>query len=192
MADLDLSFTLKDGKRWKEGRFEINGLDIMDTGDNYEVIYDDIELFVDGKPYDGSASNWAGQNYDVEQIFDQVLSGYLMNDGTYTSFSDDWSIFTDLESLKMYQGDLLMKFPVYRYGEIIIYELGLATPNSRYYTSDSGDEYMMLDNNNELVTDMENFFMEAFDSDLEDIEAGELDCLYMSDDVQAYLDNLEE
>ena len=185
MADLELSFTLKDGKRWKEGRFEINGLNIIDTDGNYEVTYDDLELFVDGEPYDGSAEAWSGHRYSAEEIFDFALSSYLMNDGTYTSFSDSWSVFVDLENLKEYQGDLLIKLPVYRIDEVVIYDLDLATPNNTYYTSD--DEVMMLNADNEIVTDMEEFYMEAIEEDITKILKGELECLYMGYNVKEYI-----
>ena len=185
MADLELSFTInQEGKRkrWQEGRFEINGLTVVDTGDNYEIDYEDLELFVDGEPYDGSASNWAGQKYTAEQIFDQVLSGYLMNEGIYSSFSDDWSVFSDLNNLKEYEGDLLIKLPIFKYDEICVYELDLATPDNRYYSYI--DEVMMLDNNNEVVTDVEEFYMEALEEDVTNILQGDLECLYMGYNVK--------
>lgn len=187
MADLELSFTLKDGKRFKEGVFYIDGLTIIDTDGNYEINYDDIELELDGKPYDGTLEVWRGY-LSTEDIFDQVLSGYLMNDGTYTSFSEDWSAFTDLENLKEYQGDLLIKLPVFRIDEVVIYELDLATPDHRYYIAD--DEVMMLDSDNEIVTDMENFYMEAIEEDITDILRGDLECLYMGYNVKQYIEEV--
>ena len=115
MAELELAFNLQDGKRFKKGVFYIDGLTIFDTDGNYEVNYDNIELELDGKPYDGSIEVWRGK-LSVEDLFDNTLSGYLMGSDTFTSFSDDWSVFTDLENLKEYKDGLLMKLPIYMYG----------------------------------------------------------------------------
>lgn len=183
MDNLDLSFTFKDGMRWAEGRFEIDDLMITDTGDNYEVSYDGITLYVDGKPYNGTAESWSGHKFAAEEIFDQVLSDYLTNNqGVYTSFGDGWSAFLELNSLKEYEGDLLIKLPRFEYGEICIYDLDLATPKFKYYTYD--DECLMLDNDNALVTDMENFYTEAITEDITDILQGNLECLYMGYNVK--------
>lgn len=184
MAELELSFTLQDGKRFKQGVFFINGLTILDTDGNYEVEYDDIELELDGVPYDGSIEVWRGY-LSTEDIFDQVLSGYLMGSDTYTSFSNDWSVFTDINDLKEYKDGLLVKLPIYECGRIYIYDLDLATPDNRYYTCD--DMVLMLDNDNEVITDVEHFYMQGIEEDITAILRGELECLYMGYNVKEYI-----
>jgi len=184
MAELELSFTLQAGKPFKEGVFYIDGLTILDTDGNYEVEYDDIELELDGEPYDGSIEVWRGY-LSTEDIFDQVLSGYLMGSDTYTSFSNDWSVFTDINNLKEYKDGLLVKLPIYECGMIYIYDLDLATPDNRYYTSD--DMVLMLDNDNEVVTDVEHFYMQGIEEDITAILRGELECLYMGYNVEEYI-----
>lgn len=181
MADLELSFTIQDGKKFKRGVFLIDGLTILDTDGNYEVNYDDIDLELDGEPYDGSLEAWRGK-LSVENLFDQVLSGYFMGSDVYESFSDDWSVFSELNDLKEYKDGLLMKLPIYQYGDIYIYELDLATPDNRYYSCD--DMVLMLDNDNEVVTDQEFFFMQGIDEDITAILKGELECLYMGYNVK--------
>ena len=187
MADLVLSFSISSNTgKFKSGKFLIDGLSILDTGDNYEVTYDDIELYVDGKPYDNSFTNWSGYTADAETLFDQVLSAYFRRDGDYSSFSPDWEIFNELDSLKEYDGDLLISFPKYSYGEIRIYNLDLATPTNRYYQDDAGD-VLMLDNDNSVVTDMEHWYEIGLCEDITAIIKGEVECLYMGYNTQEWI-----
>ena len=186
---MELSFTIKDGKRWQDGKFVVDGLTILDADDNYEVVYDDIQLFVDGKPYDGSAESWGGHKYTVDDIFEQVLSGYLKGDGTYTSFSEGWSAFKKLDDLKGYKGNLLVTLPVYNNDAIELYELELATPDNTYYSY--GDSVMMLDKNNEVVTDAEHLYMEALEEDIESIINGQLECLYISPNIEMMINTMD-
>ena len=184
MAELELSFSVASNSgKFKSGTFLIDGLSILDTGDNYEVTYDDIDLLIDGKPYDGSITNWAGYAADAESLFDQVLNAYILRDGTFSSFSPEWKIFSDVDSLKHYEGDLLVSFPAYEYGELRTYNLDLATPINRYYQTDSG-EVLMLDADNSVVTDMEHWYEIGLDEDITAILKGELECLYMGYNVK--------
>ena len=186
---MDFSFTLADGKIWKTGTFTVDNLSIEDTDGDFNVEYDDISLKVDGKPYDGSAQTWAGRVLDVEELFDSVLSSYIIQDGDYISFSDEWSIFTKMDKYKKYENGLLMQFPVYD-ARLYLYKLEMATPDHRYYACD--DMYRLYDKDGDLLTDMENFYVEALDEDIAAIQNGTLECLYMSPDVELYIENLEE
>lgn len=188
MADLTLTFTLKDGKRWKEGRFEIDGISIIDVDDDLDIEYDNLELFVDGEPYDGSASNWAGQTYSADSIFNQVLSSYLHDDGLYTNFSENWDVLSRLEDLKEYENGLLVKFPVYDWDGVSIYELDLATPKCRYYSCE--DRVLMLDDNNEVVTDVGHFWLQGIEEDITAILKGEVECLYMGYNAKAMIEEM--
>lgn len=187
MADLELSFSMPDRSKWSEGTFYIDGLSIIDTGDNYEVNYDDIELYLDGQLYDETAETWAGAKVNTEQFFDTILSVYQMNDNTY-DFSEDWSVFDSLDSLKEYQGDLLVKLPIYRDGGVCIYELDLATPYNKYYQCADDGEVLILDEDNSIVSDMEHWYEQGLFEDITAILKGDLECLYMGYNPKAMIE----
>lgn len=189
MSVTELSFTFNNPKPWTNGTFIITDLEIMDADGKYDVTYDEIELLLDGTPYDGTISTWNGTNLTVDAIFEIVLNGYFMQSGAYGNFSADWNIFDSIKQYEAYDNGLLMAMPVYKYDEVIVYELDLATPEHKYYQHD--DQVLLLDANNEVLTDMENFYIESMDEDIEAIQNGTLDCLYMSDNVQSYIDGEE-
>lgn len=186
MADLVLSFKLKPSMRWSDGTFYIEGPDIRAIGNDFEITYDDIRLDVDGQPYDGSAESWAGHKYTVDEIFEQVLSSYLRQDGAYTEFTQAWDIFSEIEDLKVYKNGMLIKFPVYDWSGISMFSLAYATPEHRYYSCD--DQVLMLDENNEVITDMEMFYMEALMEDITNVFLGDTTCLYEGYDVKEMIE----
>lgn len=181
----ELSFTYTDKEITHDCMFIITGLTVMDADGNYEVDYDDIDLVVDGQPYNGEYNTWHGQKLSAGDLFDTVLNCYFMQNGDYGSFSDDWKVFDSIEQFKEYDNGLLMTLPMYQYGEVVVYDLDLATPEHRYYSHD--EDVLLLTADNVVLTDMENFYMESFEEDIAAIESGSVECLYMSDNVSEYL-----
>ena len=180
-----LTFELSDPKApCKLGKFEIDELNITGSGEDLEIEYDDIRLFLDGKRYDGTFSNWAGSSYDDADIFDQVLAAYLRNDtDDYQNF-EGFEIFNQLEKLKEWEDNILIKFPVYSYG-VRVYNLLLATPSNRYYWGD--DYFLMLNSEGKIITDVECFFDSAYIEDICAILKGEQKCLYKSNNVDEFI-----
>ena len=93
--------------------------------------------------------------------------------------------FSEITDLEEWDGDLLIKLPVYDLG-VKVYELDLATPELRYYSYD--DEFLLLDTAGRVVTDMEEFYAESMEEDLYNILKGTTACLYMGYNPQAMID----
>ena len=175
-----LKFDFLEDNKYKTGKFEIDNLQIIGSGEDTEIEYDDIKFYEEGKLYDGERSTWSGQRLSASNIFEQVLSAYLREEtNDYMNF-EGFEIFKQMESLKEWKDDLLVKFPVYDY-RLSIYELDLATPTARYYHS--ADMFLVLNNNNEIVTDMECFYESAFYEDLCAILKDEIKCIYKDESV---------
>lgn len=185
MAITKVSFTLVDDKQYKNGRFEIDNLEIVGKGEGLDIRYDDINLYLDGKLYDGHLVTWGGCRLSASDIFEQVLSAYLREDHSDYSEFKGFEIFEKFEALKEYKDNLLVKFPVYNFS-VDMYKLELATPESRYYSC--GDRFLLLDENNGIVTDMECWFETAIAEDICSVLKGERECLYKSENVDSMIE----
>ena len=165
---------------WKTGKFIIDDLKIV--GSNVE--FAEVKLYLDNALYEDTMSTWAGTRLHADDIFEQVLSAYLRNDTLYyESFGEDWSYFNTIKLLTEEKDGLVMKLPVISYNGTKVYELDLATLTANYYHYQ--DEFLILDaTDHSILTDAENFFGEALDSDLAAIFKGDCKCLYMSEDIK--------
>lgn len=183
---MELTFEFTDGMKFKTGKFVLDNPEIMGTGTDMEVEYDDIELYLDGDLYTGGINTWRENNLSADALFENVLSSYLRhNTSEYKNFGEGWSIFSEITDLEEWDGDLLIKLPVYDLG-VKVYELDLATPELRYYSYD--DEFLLLDTAGRVVTDMEEFYAESMEEDLYNILKGTTACLYMGYNPQAMID----
>jgi len=182
-----LTFEFFEDSKYKTGKFDIDELKIIGSGEDTDIEYDDIKFYIDGKLYDGDRTTWAGQRLSASDIFEQVLSAYLREETNEYKNFEGFEIFKQMESLKEWKDDLLVKFPYYDYG-LRIYELDLATPASKYYHS--GDMFLVLNNNNEIVTDMECFYESAFYEDVCAILKDEVKCLYKDESVDRMIKEL--
>lgn len=173
----ELTFTFNEFK-YKEGMFKVDNLTVIDTLDNYNVDYDNIELYLDGKPYAGDINTWSTNGVTVDYIFDEVVSAYLRNDTyDYSNFGSEWEAFDLLKNMGKVEDGIVTVLPVYSCGEVELYDLDLATPELRYYCGN--DSYLLLRDNGEVVTDMEHFYTEGMIEDLCDILKGDVECVYM-------------
>lgn len=174
---MELTFEFTDKAKWKTGKFVIDDLQVVGEGDDVEVEYDDIQLYLDDKLYEGGINTWSTNDVSADWLFENTLNSYLRNNTSeYKNFGEGWSIFSQLLDMTEKEGDLITKLPVYDFG-IQLYELDMATPENRYYSHD--DSFIMLDNNGEIVTDYEEFYSEAMLRDIYDILTGTTECLYM-------------
>ncbi len=189
---MELYFNLTELAKYKKGLFVFKNLKISDNIGNSdsqweeEITYDAIDLYLDGIKYDGSIETWAGSKISTDDIFEQCLNAYIRNDiKYYESFSDEWEVFSKVNSLKEYKDGLLIKMPVFSMGQFRIYELDLATPKNRYYNH--YDFFLLLDSKNSIITDIEGFCFESMCKDICDILKGELKCLYKSKNVDTMI-----
>ena len=168
------------GGTWKTGTFDVDNISVIGSGDQYDIEYDDITLTLDGEIYEGGISSFRSNSLSADELFSSVVNAYLRGDkSNYTSFTGDWDIFDEVKSLEGWEGNIQTKLPVYDGFEVKQYELDLATPEYRYYSHD--DEFLMLDKNGDVVTDMENFYYEGLCDDLVHILRGETECLYKNE-----------
>ena len=184
---MELTFEFTDKARWKIGKFVFEDIQIVGESDDVTVDYDDIELYLDGKLYEGGIATFRSNSLSVDELFENVLNSYLRNNtGEYKSFGKEWNIFDKIMKKAKTENGLVIKLPVYDGFNICMYELQLATPEHRFYAY--FDMCMMLDVDGEIITDYENFYMEAFDEDLVACLKGEVECLYRGYDVVAMLE----
>ena len=182
MTVLKFAFNTKKAQ-FKTGEIHIENLEFVGKGEGMEITWDDMDLYLDGKKYEGKGiGTWAIPNVSVDFLFGSILNSYLRdNKGEYTSF-EGFEVFNPIKDLTEYNEDgILVKLPVYEYGGVELYELSLQTPSSRYYHHD--DSCKLLDNNGEIVTDMECFYESALIDDIVDILKEKVNCLYKSEDI---------
>ncbi len=171
-----LSFRLKGGLYCKDGRFEAENLKVTDEG----IEYSDLKFFRDGERYDRDIETWAGHKLYDSDILAQVINAYLRKDKGYEFFSDEWEEI--LRPLIAKKTDTLL--PAYRYNGLELYELELKTDHASFYRHE--DEYLVLDDKNQVLTDICEFFMAALEEALNGIATGAFTCLYAKDEVKAY------
>ena len=131
---MELTFDFTNDAKWQSGKFIIDNLRIVGEGDDLEVDYDDIHLYLDDKLYEGGISTWYTNSVSTDWLFENVLNSYLRNNtAEYSNFGGDWGIFNQILDMTEKEGDLIIKLPVYDSG-VNLYELELATPENRYYS----------------------------------------------------------
>lgn len=183
---MELSFKFNENSNWKNGKFIINELKII----NGEIEYDSLKLYLDNKEYEGGISTFTTNNVSADWLFENILNSYLRDDPDYQSFSDEWKIFKDMENKKEYQDDLLIKFPEYDYGKLKIFELQLATKNHLYYQT--FEECKLLTRDYNIMTDMECFFTGALWEDLAEILLEKQKPLYINDGMKSYMNDYKK
>ena len=185
-----LKFTFNTKKaQFKTGEIHIENLEFVGEGEGMEITWDDMDLYLDGKKYEGRGiSTWAIPNVSANFLFDSILNSYLRdNKSEYTNF-EGFEVFKPIKDLKEYNKDgILVKLPVCEYGGVVLYQLSLQTPYARYYHN--YDSFILLDNDGEVLTDMECFYNSAMVDDLVDILKGKLSCLYKSKDTDDWIED---
>lgn len=188
---MELTFEFADNAKWKTGEFVFDDIQVIGEGDDVNIQYDNIELYLDGNLYDGGISTFHSNSLSTDELFESVLNSYLCNNtGEYKSFGSGWSVFSKImDKTEEGENGLPIKIPVYDGFDIVMYELQLATPERRYYVYD--DDYMVLDNNGEVVTDYEFFYTQAFEADLYECLKSNTECLYRGYDVDAVIEEYD-
>lgn len=179
-----------DDEDWSEGMFALTNPVISGSGEDLKVDYDDVKLFLtsdDGiNEYEGGITSWHSNNMSASEIFESVLNSYLRGDNTGTSpYGDSWAFFNRITELRLVENYLLVKFPQISVGSIDMYSLQLAVSGRNYYSHE--DEFMMLDDDNAIVTNYECFYSNAMGEDLADIIQKKLDCIYMGNDAKCWI-----
>ncbi len=191
---MELSFELNDTKKCKIGKFIVKNLSISDVIGNPEtkendIFYDDIELYLDGNKYSNTFRTEERNVITTDDIFEQCINAYIRNDiKEYKYFSDEWKVFDKTNELKEYQGDILTKLPVLYMDKFIVYDLDLATSESKYYCNSDGPYFIVLDNEGYVKTDMEYFYDNSINNDIYYICKGIKKCLYQSANIKKILD----
>lgn len=182
MSKTILTFDFNTDKaQWKKGRFEIDELEIMGDDEDLDIEYDDIKFYIDDKLYEGGISTWAEDNVSTDFLFESVLNSYLRNNTSeFDKFGDEWSIFSKIKNLTVEDDGLIIKLPRYDYG-LQLFELDLAIPGFRYYSYN--DYCMLLNEEGEILTNMENFYFDSLVEDICKVLKEETKCLYKSENV---------
>lgn len=177
----NLTFQFKSGNQFsgKQGRFEIGGLTASS-----EIEFDEITFYVEDEKYEGGISSFTSNSLSAEELFSDVVNAYLRDDVTDFEFNNDWNIFDSIKNRSKYQGQILISFPQDDFG-VIDYECMLKTDEFGFYSHN--DLFLMLDNNNGIVTDTELFFTQALDDEIEDIQSGKKKALYTGEEFDAYV-----
>lgn len=177
----NLTFEFKSGNQFsgKQGRFELEGLTVSS-----EIEFDDISFYIDDEKYEGGISTFTSNSLSAEELFSDIVNAYLRDDTTDFEFDNDWKVFNTIKNKSKYQGNILVSFPQDYYG-IVEFECMLKTNEYGFYYSD--DMFLMLDKNNGIVTDMEQFFTQALDEEIEDIQSGAKKALYTGEEFDTYV-----
>lgn len=173
------------------GMFALTNPVISGSDEDLKVDYDDVKLFLSSddsiSEYEGGITSWHSNNMSASEIFESVLNSYLRGDNTSTApYGDSWGFFNCISELRSVENYLLVKFPQISVGRIDMYSLQLAVSGRNYYSHE--DEFMMLDDDNAIVTDYECFYSNAMGEDLADIIQKKLDCIYMGNDAKCWIE----
>ena len=177
---MELTFTLPSNSSWKDGKFVVDNLQINPADEEDTITFDKVELFLDGNKYNGELETWAGYKMKAENLFESVMNSYLRNDGAYT-YGDEWKIFSKIDSAKEEQDGLITKLPTLYFGSLKVYELEYATTRFRFYNN--YDEFLMLDTEGRVKTDIEAFYTSGLYQEICAVIKGESKCLYKSEAI---------
>lgn len=166
-------------------KFQIEDLTVTQTNIDFE----ELELYLDDKKYDGDFSSFRTNHVPADEVLIGLINAYLRNDTEDLEYINGWEIFDPLKDLQRYDSTpeyirkyktpLLTAFPQMQpWGEIIIYELQLATDEEKFYTVD--DYCMLTDENSVILTDMEGFYDNAFIEELTEVNKGTKPILYIT------------
>lgn len=188
---MKLSFVLKNNMVY---RFIIEGLTISDaiaSNSQWEedITYDNVELYLNNERYNG-AWTWAGNNLTAEDIFEQCINAYIRGDKSdYKPFGSEWDVFSPIKKLIEYDDNgLIIKLPVVSGGKVKFYNLDLATPHSKFYSSDDL-LFILLDADGGIVTDTEAFYESAMQEDICLIIKGEAECLFKGSGIDRMIES---
>ena len=173
--------------KWKKGQFNIIDLQMIGSGEDLEIEYEDIKLYLDDVLYTGGIDTFTQNNVSVDWLFENVLNSYLRNNtAEYDNFDEGWEEFRKISDMKEDDGKFITKLPVYDYG-VKLYELQLVTSSNgnTYFYYTYNDECMILDQNGDVVTNIDSFYFDSFVEDLVAIfkKDEEITCLYKSEDT---------
>ena len=179
-------------------RFQIEDPTVTQTN----IDFKELKFYLDNKEYDGDFSSFRTNHVPADEVLMGLINAYLRNDTEDLEYINGWEIFDSLKDLQRYDSTpeyiqkyktpLLTAFPQMQpWGEIIIYELQLATDEERFYTVD--DYCMLTDENSVILTDMEGFYDNAFIDELKKINRGTKPILYITkylkDNIKEILEN---
>ena len=178
-------------------KFQIEDLTVTQTNIDFE----DLELYLDDKEYNGDFSSFRTNHVPVDEVLMGLINAYLRNDTEDLEYINGWEIFNSLKDLQRYDSTpeyiqkyktpLLTAFPQMQpWGEIIVYELQLATDEERFYTVD--DYCMLTDENSVILTDMEGFYDNAFIEELIEVNKGTKPILYITPYLKNHMKEIIE
>ena len=164
---------------------KLNVLDITDIDPTLD--YSEVEA----EGFDPSKfSRWSGSKATADDILVMVINAYLREDTTFSiSGLDMFDEIIDSSEVSP-EGSSYYTIFQYDYDRLEEYSLILATKDFLYYCGD--DCYLMLDTKKHtIVTDMENFFNESLEEDMERIESGEIEPYYVDERLDLYDDDYD-
>jgi len=174
------------GARMNKMVFEIEDLEITET----EILGTVTSVFFDDEEYKGGFTTWAGRNLDNADLFESMINAYLRNDTSHGEvFGENWSIFDTLKIGVKEENGIEIELPYVSCGTIEKYELELATDNYRCY--DHYDEFLVLENDGNILTDYECFYTTILFDELSAIQRGETKCLYINPELKEWVDSEE-
>ena len=193
---VELNFTISEGRNYNSGKFIIDNLHIK-KNTNYkneitslDVCWDNLELYLDGNLYRDTISAFNGMRIDSEDIFDQCLNAYIRGERyDYKSFGEEWSVFNEILILAKKIDDLFIKLPFCDGGFVTIYELQFATSENLLYESKTGKCAVYNKEDMGLITDMECWYECAMDENICAVLRGEDEFLYTDEGFDEYLKN---
>jgi len=158
---------------------------------NEEVNCSVTSVLIDGVEYQGEYVTWAGRNLDNLDLFEDILNIYIRGGKFFVrSFSKEWSVFNSLKDSAVKENGIITVLPVVEYGCVDRYELELATDNYLFYI-DFGSDFLMLDTDGNVVTDVEFFYTDALYDEIASIAKGETVCHYISPSLKEWVNSDE-
>ena len=146
-------------------------IDDMEITDN-EILYENIDLYVKNSSFEPTVVNFAGHKLTKSDAAMQMISAYMRDDKSY----DYQYVHPAIKNMKKKQKMITIENKtffkeLYQFNDWIEkYELDVVSKNDtglyKYYTTDSPN-YMLLDPDNMITTDMEPFFESALADDYE-------------------------
>lgn len=92
--------------------------------------------------------------------------------------------------MKEYKNEQLIKLPQLKNGtDTTLYTLELATTDNKYYYNKEEERYIMLNNKNAIVTNIEAFYTSALTADLYESIKNPKHCQYMSKTAKIWIEN---
>lgn len=180
--------------QYQSGRLDILNLTILPIQNKdvpFEMDYEKVALYFNDERYDGNLATFFTNHLSEYELLENIVNHYLRDD-KLMSFGEEWDkAFGQVrESLTKNKDGLITRLPQLDGEEVNLMHLDFATEGFRFYSKD--DTYLLLDENNEIITNLDFFYEQAIIEEIALTLTGKKECLYQDESIDDWIKEVGE